>query len=185
MEADFHGDKGQAFTDTPGNFSGTLKQITEMDLNDNYQRALFVAALNAVMRHTGQALGTIHCRDDAPPKCGVELAEYITQKYGQPKIAMIGLQPRMVQNLAPKFELRVTDLDDDNIGREKFGLKIGGPEQTLDNLAWCDLAVVTGSTLANATIMEILSEKPTIFFGVTVAGPAAMLNLERFCPLGL
>ena len=184
MEASFHGAQGQAFTDMPGGFTGTLKQIAEMDLKSNYERAVFLAALNAVMRHTSEADKTVHCRDDDPPACGRELSEYISRKYGHPKIAMIGLQPRMVQNLVKDFEIRVTDLDDDNIGQVKFGVRIDGPDKTLENLAWSDLALVTGSTLANATITEILSDKPTIYFGVTVAGPAAMLKLERFCPLG-
>jgi hypothetical protein len=61
---------------------------------------------------------------------------------------------------------------------------VQGPDMTKENLEWCDLALVTGSTLANASIMELLSEKPTIFFGVTVAAAAAMLDLNRFCPLG-
>ncbi|MBU2550765.1 MAG: hypothetical protein KKB20_20315 [Proteobacteria bacterium] len=184
MEAEFHGARGQAFTDMPGGFSGTLKQIAEMELESNYARAVFLACLNAVMRHAGSVEGTVHCRDDAPPRCAAELAGYIEEKYGRPRIAMIGLQPRMVQVLAGRFEVRVTDLDEDNIGRDKFGVVIGGPDRTLDNIAWCDVALVTGSTLANATIMDVLSAKPTIYFGVTAAGPAVMLELERFCPLG-
>ena len=181
IEADFRGAKGQAFTDMPGGFSGTLMQIAEMPLETNHQRAVLLAALNAVMRGAGRVEKTIHCRDDAPPRCAGELADYIEEKYGRPRIAMIGLQPRMAQALAERFELRVTDLDEDNIGLEKFGLTIGGPGQTLDNIAWCDLVLATGSIMANATITDILSDKPTIYFGVTVAGPAALLNLERFC----
>ena len=184
IEALFHGAQGQAFTDMPGDFSGTLKQVTNMDLASNKERAIFIAALNAVMRHTSQAEKTIHCRDDAPPVCGRELREYIARKYGKPRIAMVGLQPRMVQNLAEGFDIRVTDMDDDNIGQVKFGVPIESPDKTAENIEWCDLAVVTGSTLANASVTDILSEKPTIYYGVTVAGPAAMLKLERFCPLG-
>ena len=75
-------------------------------------------------------------------------------------------------------------MDDDNIGQVKFGVPIESPKKTAENIEWCDLAVVTGSTLANASVTDILSEKPTIYYGVTVAGPAAMLKLERFCPLG-
>ena len=184
VEADFRGAKGQAFTDSPGHFAGTLGQIAALDLKDNHERSVFVAALNAVMRHLGLADKTIHCRDEAPPLCARELAEYIRTNYGRPKIALVGLQPRMLQVLSKEFKVRVTDLDEDNIGRVKFGAPIGGPEETPANIEWCDVAVVTGSTLANATITQLLSEKPTIYFGVTVAGPAAMLGLLRFCPHG-
>jgi len=184
IEALFHDARGQAFTDMPGDFSGTLKQITAMDLTSNYERATFIAALNAVMRYTSQAEKTIHCRDEAPPSCARELTQYVGNKYGRPRIAMVGLQPRMVQNLAEHFEIRVTDMDEDNIGQVKFGVQINSPEMTLENIQWCDLALVTGSALVNATITNILSEKPTIYYGVTIAGAASMLKLERFCPLG-
>lgn len=183
MEADFRGAKGQAFTDTPGDFSGTLTEVVNMDLKNNYERAVFLAGLNAVMRHAGEANGTVHCRDDEPPLCARQLADYMSERYGRPRIAMIGLQPRMVQALVGRFDLRVTDLDEDHIGIEKFGVLIGGPERTLENLRWCDVALVTGSTLANATAMNLLTDKPTVYFGVTVAGPAALLGFERFCPL--
>lgn len=184
IEAEFRGAKGQAFTDSPGDFYGTLKQVAAMDLDNNKQRSVFVAALNAVMRHAGRAEKTIHCRDDAPPACAEKLVDYIEKKYGHPRIAMVGLQPRMVQRLSERFDIRVTDLDEDNIGTVKFGVPIEGPEKTRANIEWCDAVLVTGSTLANASVIELLSGKPTIFFGVTVAGPASMLNLERFCPLG-
>jgi uncharacterized protein (DUF4213/DUF364 family) len=184
MEAGFQGAKGHAFTDMYGNHTDTLKRIADMDLTNNFRRAVFLSSLNAVARHLGIADKTIHCRDDAPPKCAKELADHIAEKYGHPKIAIVGFQPRMIQELAAKFPCRVNDLDEDNIGREKFGVMIEGPDMAMKNLEWCDLALVTGSTLSNATIMDFLSEKPVIFFGVTVAGAAAMLNLNRFCPLG-
>jgi hypothetical protein len=137
-----------------------------------------------VTRHLGIADKTVHCKDDAPPQCAKELAEHIADKYGNPKIAVVGFQPRMIQELSVRFPCRVTDLDEDNIGTEKFGIMVQGPDKTQENIGWCDLALVTGSTLANASIMELLSEKPTIFFGVTVAAAAAMLDLDRYCPLG-
>jgi ABC-type sugar transport system ATPase subunit len=184
MEAEFRGDRGHAFTDLYGNHTDTLQRIAEMDLTNNFRRAVFLSSLNAVTRHLGIADKTVHCKDDAPPQCAKELAGHIVENYGNPKIAIVGFQPRMIQELTARFPCRVTDLDEDNIGTEKFGVMVQGPDMTKENLEWCDLALVTGSTLANASIMELLSEKPTIFFGVTVAAAAAMLDLNRFCPLG-
>jgi hypothetical protein len=43
--------------------------------------------------------------------------------------------------------------------------------------------VATGSTIANKTITNILIDKPTIFFETTLAGAAALMKLERFCPV--
>jgi hypothetical protein len=184
MEAIFKGAQGQAFTDMYGLYSGVLIDIANMELKNNFRRAIFLATLNAVMRHVGMIEGSIHCKDDDPPKCALELASFIRRNFGRPKIAMIGLQPRMVQALAKEFDLRVTDMDEDNIDQERFGIRIGSPDQTMENLSWCDLALVTGTVFTNATLWEFLKNRRSVFYGVTVAGSANILNLARFCPLG-
>jgi uncharacterized protein (DUF4213/DUF364 family) len=184
MEADFLGSRGQAFTDMYGSFAGTLEQVVTMKLENNFKRAIFLAALNAVARHLGIVAKTIHCKDDRPPQCAKELMSYIRENYGQPRVALVGFQPRMAQALAQEFELRVTDMDPDNAGTVKFGISIQGPERTTGNIAWCDVAVVTGSTLTNDTLRDLLTEKRTIFYGVTIAASAHLLNLTRFCPYG-
>lgn len=184
LEAEILGSRGQAFTDTPGNFSGTLEAVACLQLTDNHSRAVFIAALNALMRHLGLVEKTIHCKDDSPPRCALDLVKHVRENYGSPRIAMIGFQPRMAQALAKTFALRVMDMDQDNIGQTKFGVLIEGPEQTKRNIAWCDLALVTGSTVSNGTVHELLTGKPTLFFGVTIAGPAVLLGLNRYCPCG-
>lgn len=184
MAAEFRGAQGQAFTDMFGHFQGTLQQVAELELTNNFRRAVFLSSLNAMMRARGLVERTVHCRDDAPPACALQLADYISERFGQPKIGMVGLQPRMVQTLSRKLAFRVTDMDQDNIGEKRFNVIIEGPEQTADMLAWCDVALVTGTTLSNATMVQMLTDKPTIFYGVTVAAPAVTLNLKRFCPLG-
>lgn len=184
MEAEFLGSRGHAFTDMYGDFAGTLGQVAAMKPENNYKRAVFLATLNALARHLGIVERTVHCRDDQPPRCAKELVAYVKENFGQPRVALVGFQPRMAEALAESFELRVTDLDADNVGTTKFGTRIQGPEHTTDNIAWCDLALVTGSTLTNDSVRELLTEKPTVFYGVTVAAPAHFLNLTRFCPYG-
>jgi hypothetical protein len=184
LEAEILGSRGQAFTDTPGNFSGTLKSVALLKLTDNRSRAVFIASLNALMRHLGLVEKTIHCKDTSPPLCALDLVKHIQENFGSSRVAMIGFQPRMAQALAKTFALRVMDMDQDNIGQTKFGVLIEGPDQTQKNIAWCDLALVTGSTVTNGTIDELLSSKPTLFFGVTIAGPAVLLGLNRYCPCG-
>ena len=112
------------------------------------------------------------------------MVSYIEEKYGRPRIAMVGFQPRIVEALSPRFELRVTDLDEANIGQEKFGGKIDDPSRTKDNLKWCNIALVTGTTIVNDTIDQFLIAKPVIFYGVTIAGAAELQGLKRFCPFG-
>jgi hypothetical protein len=184
MQAEFRGGRGQAFTDRYGNFSGRLADIASMDLNNNFRRAVFIASLNAVMRYLELTDRTVHCKDNQPRECGRELVNYLGQKYGRPKIAMVGFQPRMVEALAKRFELRVTDMDKENIGREKFGVRIDGPDHTRENLDWCDIAVVTGTTVVNGTIEQFRIDKPVVFYGVTISGAARLAGLNCFCPFG-
>jgi len=184
MQACFGCSYGQAFTDMPNTFSGKVKELTTMSLETNYERAVFISGVNAVLRELNMADHTIHCKDDGPKACSSELAEMIEKEYGTPKIALFGLQPAMAEVLHKKFPLRIFDLDDDNIGQEKFGTIIeNGMCEFADVEAWADLFLVTGSTVCNNSINNFLQlKKPVIFFGTTISGPAALLGLKRFCP---
>ncbi|MBW2056511.1 MAG: hypothetical protein JRH07_09120 [Deltaproteobacteria bacterium] len=184
MEAEFRGARGHAFTDMYGDFSGTLVEVAEMALKNNFRRAIFISSLNALMRYIGKADRTVHCKDQSPPRCARELVSYIEKRFGRgARIAMAGFQPRMVEALSGRFDVRVTDMDPDNTGKTRFGLLVRGPDQTAENLSWADICLVTGTTVTNGTIVDFLIEKPTIFYGVTIAGAAVLLKLRRFCPL--
>ncbi|NMB40373.1 MAG: hypothetical protein GX996_00325 [Firmicutes bacterium] len=185
MQAEIDGCGGQAYTDMPGNFFGSLKEALTLPPVNNYHRAVIVAALNAVYRKTKNVHTTIHCRDEGPGKCSKELLNAIAEKYGNPRIAVIGLQPAMVEELARRFETRVFDLDPDNIGQEKYGVTIENGDYDLEEVEdWCDLFLVTGSSVVNGSIDPFLNrKKPVLFYGTTIAGPAAYLGLDRFCPV--
>lgn len=184
VEAVFHGARGHAFSDMFGNYQGSLDEVIALELTNNYRRAVLIATLNAVLRSLGVVEKTVHCKDDAPQRCSQQLVEDIEREYGKPKIFLVGLQPRMAEALASRFPLRITDLDEENIGTRKSGVEVQGPEQRLKNTEWCDLLVVTGSTVVNDTMHQFMGNKPVIFFGVTVAATAHLLGLKRFCPLG-
>ena len=92
IEACYREMSGQAFTDAPGNWEGTLGELLELDLGRNGRRALFTAGLNAVMRHLDLASGVIHCKDDEPAKCGAEMPELLRQRFGARRYGLIGLQ---------------------------------------------------------------------------------------------
>ncbi len=183
VAASFRGAVGQAFTDTFfGDFRGTVSDVIGLPLNDNHERAVFVAGLNAVLCSVGLIEGTEHCRDDEPVECARRLPEYLSAKHPEARnILVAGFQPRMIEALSRQYDVRVIDLDPDNIGASKFGVLIDGPDMALSHLAWCDLALVTGTTLVNGTMSDYWSEKPVVFYGVTIAGAAHLLGLERFC----
>jgi len=182
MQATFMGAGGQAFTDMYGDYEGTLDQVLQLPMENNHQRAVFVASLNAVLRYLGRIEGSLHCRDEEPATCGRALAPYLKDRYAGARITQVGFQPRMVENLAAAHPLRVLDMDPDNIGTRKYGVTIEHADNTEDAVDWADLLLVTGTTLANGTIAPLLGKKPIIFYGTTIAGAAHLMGWERFCP---
>ncbi len=185
MQAVIDGFVGQAFTDMPGNFTGSLRDALTLPPDNNYNRAVIIAALNALCRKQGEVDNTIHCKDAEPGKCSQTLIETISREYGNPRIAVIGLQPAMVEELAKHFEVRVFDLDPDNIGQKKYGVTIEDGERDLAEVEdWCDIFLATGSTAVNGSIDPFLKlKKPVYFYGTTVAAVAGILRLKRYCPL--
>jgi hypothetical protein len=184
VEAKFPGARGHAFTDMFGNYRGTINEIIGMEMKNNFRRAIFVATLNAILRHLGVVESTVHCKDRVPQECSKILVEKIRSVFGNPKVLLVGFQPRMAEALAQEFSLRITDLDVANIGTKKFGVLIQSPQEAVQNIEWCNLMVVTGSTAVNNTMQEFIGKKPVIFYGVTVAGPAYLLGLNRCRPFG-
>lgn len=184
IEVTFKGVKGQSFTDMPSIFIGTLKEIIELPLDNNFNRAIYIATLNAVCRYLKLTDNTIHCKNNGPEKCSEELVSYLESRFGKPKVALIGYQPSMLDKLRKNFKVRVVDLDENNIGTVKYDTLVeDGDKDTKDLIEWCDVIIATGSTIANNTITSLLiDDKPTIFFGTTLAGAAVIMGLERFCP---
>jgi hypothetical protein len=86
--------------------------------------------------------------------------------------------------------VRVLDLNCDTIGTSKHGVLIrDGSEPFDEHIDWCDLGLVTGSTIVNNTIDEIANrfnkrQTPLTFFGNTISGTAYLLSLPHLCPYG-
>lgn len=181
IQADFKGSLGQAFTDMPGNYSGSLQEILAIPLDNNFEKAVFIATLNAVLRYLNYISKTVHCKDKEPAECAAHLVDYIKERFGDPRIAFIGMQPAMIEALAAYFKIRVTDLDKDNIGKRKGGVLVESVLKTKEILSWADIILATGTTAANNTLPSLLIEKPIIFYGVTIAGVAYLKGYEQYC----
>ena len=190
IEAQFKSSFGQAFTDKPHEFKGSLNDVLSLKLDTNDARAIFDATLNAVMAHLGLVTGVRHCHDEEPEKCAAEMAQYILTQYGKAKIGMVGYQPAILENLVKAFEaenVRCTDLNPKNVGTKKFGAEVwDGRTDTERLIGWCDILLATSSTIVNNTFDGIKAEADTqgkrlIIFGVTGAGVSALLGLERLC----
>lgn len=182
MEARYRDSRGQAFTSMPSEFQGTIEEALGRELRTDFDRALVVATANAVLSHLGIAAKTVHCRDDGPRTCAEQVARYLSERFGSPRVGIIGRQPALIAALSARFPVRVTDLDVEKVGSSDLGVAIEGVENTDDVIEWADVILVTGTVLANDTIDGLVSRKPTVFYGVTIAGAAALLGLERYCP---
>jgi uncharacterized protein (DUF4213/DUF364 family) len=190
IEARLLGSYGQAFTDRPGDFSGSLEDVLALGLDTNENRAIFIATLNAVAAHLGLVTATRHCRDEEPEECAAEMARHLLAESGQAKVGLIGLQPAILENLVLTFgtgNVRCTDLNPDNVGSMKHGIEIrDGSTETEKLINWCDLVLATGSTIVNNTFGKIREQaasqgKRLVLFGVTAAGAAALAGLVVLC----
>ncbi len=189
LEARFQGSAGQSFTDSFRDYQGTVAELLALDLDDRFNVSVFCASTNAILRHLGLVDGTIHCRDQEPGLCAPKLIEYLSQRHQETRrLTLVGLQPALAEALAKHYELSVLDLDPDNIGQKIAGVRIkDGRTDLAAAVSQSDLVLATGSSLCNNTIDSILAAAgnlPVVFFGITISGAAALLNLERFCPLG-
>lgn len=182
MEATFKGAKGQAFTDLYGNFEGTIRDVLNIETTNDYRRAIFIATLNAVLRGLNLITNTIHCKNDKPRECAKNAVKFIKENYGNPKVFLVGFQPRFAEFFSENFQLRITDLDREQIGKNINGTIVEDETSAEKNILWADILWVTGTTIVNDTISQFLNHnKPTIFYGTTIAGTAYLLGLKRFC----
>lgn len=182
VEAVFEGAKGQAFADEFENADYLVDDLLKIRLNSNKRRASFISGLNAVFRYLNICDKTIHCKDAEPKEC----ADHLNKAIGSlNNVLLVGYQPRFFEMLASHYNLRVVDLDQDNIGSNISGVVIESPEMTPNAINWCDLIFATGSTVVNGTITNFLNQdKPAIFYGVTISAAAKILNLNTYCHCG-
>jgi uncharacterized protein (DUF4213/DUF364 family) len=191
IEADILGSKGHSFTDSPMPFRGRLEEILNLPLTTNANRALYVASLNALIRHLYPEEKTLHCRDDEPEKCGKEIASHILKTWGMVRVGQIGLNPAIAEALVETFgsqNVKITDLNNQNIGQLKYDVMIwDAREMTEPLIEQSDVVLLTGTTLVNGTFDDIMNSiinhtKDYLIYGVTCAGVCKLIQLNRICP---
>lgn len=187
IQAEYKEAKGQAFTDAPATYTGTLKDILKMDILSNpRERSIFIAAVNAVMAFMEKCKGTVHCRKEGPEQCAQDMQHYLEAHYPEVrKIALIGYQPALLEMLSTSsYEVRVLDLNPDNIGQIRYGICVEDGELAKDEIKnhYAQLILCTGSTICNGSIVDYLDLKQDVlFFGTSAARAAALLGLKRVC----
>ncbi len=193
VEATLMGSRGHAYTDSPQEFLGSLRDVLDLQLNSNQNRAIFVATMNALLGHLGMVDRTVHCKDEEPEECALEIADSLLKQNGKVNVGLIGLNPAIAERLVDAFgpdHVRITDLNRDNIGQFRFGVEIwDGETRTEDLIDASDVIIFTGTTLVNDTFGRVWDRihsggKNYVAYGVTAAGAQALFGIERICPRG-
>ena len=193
VEASLMGSKGHAYTDSPREFLGTLKDVLDLELSTNQNRAIYVATINALLSHLKMTDKTVHCKDEEPEECALEISKTVFERYGKTVVGLIGLNPAIAERLVETFgkdHVRITDLNRDNIGKKKFGVEIwDGDERTEDLVDASNVVIFTGTTLVNDTFGRIWNRiqskgKKYLIYGVTAAAVCELMGMERICPRG-
>lgn len=197
IQAEFNGSYGQAFTDHPGNYRGSLKDIIALPLASNYQRALLVATINSVLRNLNLLEKTVHCKNEEPELCAAEMLNWLTKQFtkknGITKLGLIGFQPAILEKSIKIFgaeNLILTDLNQKKIGQERYGVKVwSGTENNERLIKEADLILLTGSTIVNGSLDGLLKlldhyNKRYFIYGNTISGVASLLELPWLCFYG-
>ena len=186
VQAEYKNGRGQAFTDAPALFEGSLADVCRLDIeNDAHARGVFIASLNAVMNSLGACRATVHCRKDGPELCAGDMKSFLDLEHpAAARIGLVGYQPALLQMLAESGrQVRVLDLNPANVGSERYGIMVeDGAAAREDLIAWADLILCTGSTICNGTITGYLDVgTPVFFFGITAAGACELMGWNRVC----
>lgn len=186
LQAKFKGCIGQAFTPNPINYSATIKEIMDLDLDTNLEnRGIFIATINAVLAYLDLANSSIHCKDNEPEECALKYLEFLNSNYDkEAKVLLVGLQPAILSQISKRGNIRVLDLNPDNVGTYKENILIeDGIKKYKECVSWADLILCTGSVFANGSMDLYLDiNKEVIFYGTSCSGVAYLLNLKRYCP---
>jgi len=190
VEALVDGARGQAFTDAPRDFTGSLVDIIEGPLTDNRERGVFVATANALAARLGLTSDTVHCQDDEPEECARRIAAELKQNGSPQRVGLVGLNPAIAEALVSTFRasnVTITDRDPDIIGTSRFGVEILDGQDNLETLIErSDVVLMTGTTLVGGTWNDIQSRLdaarvPFHVFGVTGAAACALAGFSRLC----
>ena len=119
-------------------------------------------------------------------KSAIRYAALVRERFGTPRIALVGFQPALLARLSKEFSVRVLDLNPEIVGTVRSGVLVEDGMAAYQDVVrdWAELVLCTGSTLCNGSFVNFLDiGKPVLFFGTSCAGAAHVLGAERFCPM--
>lgn len=178
---------GQAFSTGSGKFHGSIEEVLALPLESAFQRAVFVSAMNAMLRRFGLVERTVHCKNEGPGKCASCMESWIRDNCSG-RVGLVGMQPALLEALVNALgpeRVSVSDLAE--AGKTRFGVRVQNGMNSSQVFKDCQTILITGSTLVNGTIDHLMDEASSngnraVFYGTTIAGAAYLLGLERWCP---
>lgn len=182
VESRYKNSVGQAYINDYVYFEGSIEDVINLNLEDDKNKAIFISVINSVLKELGLIKATVHCKDNQPEECAVEIGRYL-EKLKIKKIYLIGYQPTFIKILHSSFKIDVYDLNPLNIGKSNNNIEIKHSNEKPANFDTKDsILLVTGSSLTNNTFNQFFDlDIKVIFYGTTVAGVAYLLGLKRLC----
>ena len=180
------GVKGEAYTEEPEDFCGTLKEALEIAPTEKGISAVTIASINAAMNFLGLAPGTFPEGEEARFCYADALCRYVTEHHGKNNIILVGYDGYLVKRFMDEgLEFWTMDMDPANITQNRFHHVVvnNAKRNRESSFVWGKYFVVTGSSLCNGTILHYLnSGKELLFYGISCAGVAKLLDLPWFSP---
>lgn len=177
--------KGEAYSETPADFYGTLKELLDLPLAGRGIDARVLAGINAAMKCLG-LIENSELPDDHEihRRYANKIFDEVTEKYGKEKIVLVGYDGYIVQRFMEEpLDFWTLDRNPDNITKDRFNHVIvnSGKVNRDSSFTWAKILIVTGSTLCNGTILPYLEcENDVKFYGITFAGASRLLNLPWY-----
>lgn len=180
------GVKGEAFTENPEDFYGTLEQALQIPPTEKGISAVTIAALNAAVSYLHLAPGTFPEGEAARFAYADALCRYVTEHYGKSNLVLVGYDGYLVKRFMDEgMDFWTMDRDPDHITQDRFHHVVvnNAKRNRESSFIWGRFFIVTGSSLCNGTILHYLgSGKELLFYGITCAGAATLLKLPWFSP---
>ena len=183
--ADYEGAKGEAYTETPFEFEGTLREAVEIKPTEAGIDARVIAAINAALCSWDFLPGTFPDDPEIHHKYAADLYNYVTRNMGyRSNVVLIGYDGYIVKKFVEGgMDFWTLDRNPSNISQNRFEhVVVNGAKLNREACyEWGQLFLLTGSTMTNGTVTHFLDrEIKTLFYGITAAGPARLLGLHWF-----
>ena len=186
VTAELCGVKGEAYTEEPTDFRGALKEALEIPPTEKGISAITIAALNAAISYLGLAPGVFPEGEKARFAYADALCRYVTEQHGKNNIILVGYDGYLVKRFMDEgLDFWTMDRDPANITQDLFHHVVvnNAKRNRESSFIWGTYFVITGSSRCNGTIVHyLISNKELLFYGISCAGAASLLNLPWFSP---